>query len=123
MATVAYTRIQPGAGEDIPTGVMLYQWTLAASDDGVPVAAPQYSGKVVSIDTGAGTVTMQGTLSLKSETPTWATLHDPASGDIVLGPGATEIRQVLEDCVQIRPVNGAGGAAVIRLMINTTARR
>jgi len=123
MATVPYVHVQPSSGEGIPSGVEIYQWTLAASDDGVPVVAPQFSGKAVTHDGGAGAVTMQGSLQMPSETETWATLHDPASADLVLGPTTAEIRQVLEDCVQIRPLNSAGGAAVVRLLLTTTSRR
>jgi hypothetical protein len=122
MATVAYTRVQPAAGEDIPTGVAIYEWNLAgATDDGVPVMAPMHSGKVVQRVSGTGTVTWQGSLHLKSETATWGNLHE-VNGSTDISLGDAEPKQVLEDCVQIRPQN-ATAASVVRLMVITPARR
>jgi hypothetical protein len=121
MATAQYTRVQPGAGEDIPTGVVIYEWVLAAAgDDGVGVVAPQFSSKVVQRIAGTGTVNIQGSLHLKSETAVWGDLRSPNSTDISLADNNPI--QILEDCVQVRPVTATAGATV-RLMVTTTSRR
>lgn len=123
MATVQYTRVQPGAGEDIPTGIAIYQWVLAANDDGAPVNAPHFSGKAVQRVAGTSiTTAIEGTLHMPSETEVWGAVHDPLGADLVLADA--EVRQVLEDCVQIRPRNPDGvNGATVRLLITTPARR
>lgn len=124
MATVPYTVVQPGAGESVPTGVSIYEWNLAgATDDGAPVMAPQYSGKVVQKMSGAGVVSIQVSLNLKSETPTWGAAHSPDMVAISLAAADFDLYQVLEDCVLIRPLNSSAGTTVVRLAIVTSARR
>jgi hypothetical protein len=120
LATVQYT-MDVVTNQQYPTGVKVVKWILAASDDGVPYYAPQYSGKAVQGVSGTGVVTWQGTLVPEGTSPVWATLHDPASADCVTT--SPEIRQILEDCYAVRPLVDATGAATVYLFVTSTARR
>lgn len=122
MAVVDYQVVDLDANQQYPTGVRVVLWEgMNANDTATAYTAPQYSGKVVQASGSGAAVTMQGTLVPTATVPVWSTLHDPASADLVLSDA--EIRQVLEDCYQIRPTMSTGTDIDVYLMVTTSSRR
>lgn len=131
MAVVAWTVVEPPSPNVNITGLRIIKWpNLLSADSGSPYFAPQYSAKVIQLSGTAGVGgagTIQGTL--EPGTPIYGTLHSPDSVAwtfVAADVTNNVIKQVLEDCYQIRPLmtGGDGSTSVtIYLFINTSARR
>lgn len=125
MAEIAWTVDALPEGKQLPTGVKVVKWVLAAGDTGAPYYAPQFAGKAVqrTAATATAVATMEGTLIPEGVTPVWGTLHTPQGVDLVLNDAnGTELLQVLEDCYAIRPNVTVAGCTVY-LFVSTVARR
>ena len=125
MAVIPFVIEQPAEGIEIPTGVRIVKWTLDTGDTGTPYVCPHYADKCVQV-TGtfaATTVTIEGSNEIIATPTLWNTLHDPS--DNALAFAAAGIEQIVENPMQIRPsaASGSGEGLVVRMVVNSVARR
>lgn len=140
MATVNWVIEQPqspavgvaGQGDERPAGIRVIKWTLANGDVGVGYEAPQYGSKAVQVSgtPGAGgALKIEGTLAPPGQTAVYGTVNKPAGTPLTFAAAdvtANALFEILEDCYIVRPSVTAGDGTtsiIVRLLINTTARR
>lgn len=130
MAERAFNQLIPATGADLPTGVIVYEWTgLLNGDTGKPVAVaalPEKCMEVAGTFGTGGSVQAQG--SLKVDLPgdaDFVALNDPQGGAVALTT-TNKIEQVLETPYWCRPKVTAGDvntSLTVRLLVSTIARR
>ena len=89
--------------------VVTAQWVLGSADTGVQVALTDWYDRSIQIagTMGGATVVIQGS----NDGVNWVTLRDPAS--VALSFTATDIKQLLEMALYIRPVSSGGTGSAI----------
>jgi hypothetical protein len=132
MAVRAWTVEQPPAGEQLPTGEIVFLCTgLLVTDTTAPLRVTGRPIRTIQISgtPGAGgSLTMQASLSVDG-TPVWGTAHDPQGNDVILAAAditAQKIETLLEDYIDLRGNATAGDGATLltlRVKLGTIARR
>ena len=113
MATGPTVIIGPHDGRTV-----LLQWTLGASEAGLPAVVPHKADKTVHVyGTFGGAVQIEGSLEDIGAPAHWEVLRDP-QGTLLSGLTARTLKAILENVYLIRPVSGAGVVAVtVRVLI------
>lgn len=110
-------------GPDGNRNVVRVTWVLANTDTGSPVSFPEYPDKTFQI-TGTfgvgGSVTLEGSNFLTSETPVYAAMTDPQGNAITKTAAAVEVLE--EAPLTVRP-NCTAGDGTTALTVRLVCRR